>query len=239
MDILRPEIPAFRADEDGVDGFGVALGKLQLSRFGELFVFSDADDQRVASRDGGFGAAADGRTGSSRSILRSRSLGVAGLGVWAKDCRPARDTGEVPSNFIELPVREMKLVDKRRLQRRSRRNNRRVLFPNEYEIIRLLSSFFAACGPAEVSRQAPRALNSVSSQRGVMFAGGIEGAGGASDGPIQQAKPSRPRRHTRRDHPRGKRPLAVGTTYSRFATIRLFDPVSTRGNRRELVDDVL
>src|SRR5688572_11951693 len=102
-----------------------------------------------------------------------------------------------------------------------------------------VSVFFAACGPAELSRHAPRALNSVSSQRGVILAGGIEATGGASGRPKATGEII----HATTSYPAGpstrNAPFVVGTTYSRLAAIRLFDPVSTRGKRSELVDEVL
>ena len=100
VDVLGAEIAAFGADEDGIDGFGVALGEFQLRFGGQILVFGDADDQRVAARHS---YRRRGR-GVVLLVFEIAALLLILLGLRQRAGRKSKETSDAPDVVHTPPV---------------------------------------------------------------------------------------------------------------------------------------
>jgi len=94
VDILGVEVAAFRADENRVHGFGVALGELQLILGWQVFVSGNPHHQRVGARNG------DGRGRRGRGLDLGRAALV--LQVALCFCGGGGCAGSIPAASVKI-----------------------------------------------------------------------------------------------------------------------------------------
>ena len=99
MNVFGAEIAAFWIDEDRVDRIRIALGKIELRLGGKIFIFRDADDQRVSARN----RYTRRMRGRFSSYFRSRDF------CWAaaarREHRRQRELSDAPDVIHRPPVR--------------------------------------------------------------------------------------------------------------------------------------